>query len=326
MMKRTSKPGLDRRLCRRCSCCFFRSAAMAQQEPAVYRAFSISRQHIGQSAGRGGDDRAGLMKAEVPHSDPHGPIVPEPGSRPLRDSAAATHPRWEMAPARTKPLRRSWRWPPKIRRRTAALIATIAAYMSAARTPTARGTTSTGLPAIPRSRSTPCWASGKPRTSVSTFRRRSGTAPASWYMSVQSSAGSWNYHRDEASQPETCAMTAAGIGSLLICQRQLERYRSTRPRNQLALDAAGHRPAARRFQAVDLRRPDRAAVNRGIAWLSANFARVTRLLAGQTPYYMLYGVERIGALAEKANARTGRLVREGARLHPLDPAVRRLVA
>src|SRR5262249_55004585 len=49
---------------------------------------------------------------------------------------------------------------------------------------------------------------------------------ASWYMSVQSSAGSWNYHRDEPSNPETCAMTAAGIGSLLICQRQLDRYRA----------------------------------------------------------------------------------------------------
>ena len=36
-----------------------------------------------------------------------------------------------------------------------------------------------------------------------------------------------------------------------------------------------------------------------MAWLSANFAPDNPTLAGQSPYYMLYGVERIGALADK---------------------------
>ncbi len=51
---------------------------------------------------------------------------------------------------------------------------------------------------------------------------------ADWYMSVQSGSGSWNYHRDDPTFPETLSMTAAGVGSLLICQRQLERYRQSK--------------------------------------------------------------------------------------------------
>ncbi len=122
---------------------------------------------------------------------------------------------------------------------------------------------------------------------------------ASWYMSVESSAGSWNYHRDEAMHPETCAMTAAGIGSLLICQRQLERYRSkNRELSPLLIPLVAdndqdYRPSTSTSQINN-------AVNRGLSWLSSNFAPSNPTLAGQTPYYMLYGVERIGALAEKA--------------------------
>src|SRR5947209_4097736 len=48
---------------------------------------------------------------------------------------------------------------------------------------------------------------------------------AQWFLSVQSAAGSWNYHRDEGSS-ETVSMTAAGVGSLLICDRQLAPYRT----------------------------------------------------------------------------------------------------
>ncbi len=104
---------------------------------------------------------------------------------------------------------------------------------------------------------------------------------ASWYMSVQSSAGSWNYHRDEASQPETCAMTAAGIGSLLICQRQLERYRHrAEPRDQLALDGPGHRSqpsmriSTRRRPSPRSTRPSTAA-SRGSRRISRRMCRPT---------------------------------------------------
>jgi len=36
---------------------------------------------------------------------------------------------------------------------------------------------------------------------------------AAWFMSEQSSIGSWNYHRDDPSKPETVAMTATGVGA-----------------------------------------------------------------------------------------------------------------
>jgi hypothetical protein len=95
-------------------------------------------------------------------------------------------------------------------------------------------------------------------------------------------------------------MTAAGIGSLLICQRQLDRYRTARRAETsslltpLVLEARrdDYKPTTSSTQ-ID------GAVKRGIAWLSANFVPSNPVLAGQSPYYMLYGVERIGALAEK---------------------------
>src|SRR5205085_10139855 len=48
---------------------------------------------------------------------------------------------------------------------------------------------------------------------------------ARWFLSVQGAGGGWNYHRDEQKYPETISMTAAGVGSLLICERQLAPYR-----------------------------------------------------------------------------------------------------
>ena len=42
---------------------------------------------------------------------------------------------------------------------------------------------------------------------------------ASWFLSVQASVdGSWNYHRDEPQYGDSLSMTAAGVGSLLICR------------------------------------------------------------------------------------------------------------
>ena len=76
-------------------------------------------------------------------------------------------------------------------------------------------------------------------------------------MSVQSGAGSWNYHRDEPQHPETCSMTAAGVGSLLICQRQLDRYRQTRRGTSTLLKLARARRDAGRLSPVDLQRAAR---------------------------------------------------------------------
>ena len=67
-------------------------------------------------------------------------------------------------------------------------------------------------------------------------------------------------------------MTAAGVGSLLICQRQLDALSRASARHQLALDAARGRDVARGLSPVDHQCPDRSGVKRGMAWLGANFA------------------------------------------------------
>ena len=66
------------------------------------------------------------------------------------------------------------------------------------------------------------------------------------------------------------------------------------------------------------------AISRGMSWISAHFTTAPPA-AGQTPYYMLYGVERIGALADRQTI--GRLdwFEKGRDVHPLDPEGRRLV-
>jgi hypothetical protein len=122
---------------------------------------------------------------------------------------------------------------------------------------------------------------------------------ASWFMSVQSGAGSWNYHRDDPGRPETCSMTAAGVGSLLICQRQLDRYRQTHKGSSALLKALVAEGTQGDYHPSNSNATLDQAIKRGVAWLSANYAPANAGLAGQTPYYMLYGIERIGALADR---------------------------
>lgn len=123
---------------------------------------------------------------------------------------------------------------------------------------------------------------------------------ARWYLSSQSGAGSWNYHRDEASRyPETLSMTAAGVGSLLICKRQLQRHQGggdgvSKLLKPLGGDAGPSRynPSVR-FTDID------DGVRRGIAWVGSHFSMSSGNDLGQSSYYALYGVERIGALADR---------------------------
>jgi hypothetical protein len=122
---------------------------------------------------------------------------------------------------------------------------------------------------------------------------------ASWYLSVQGSAGSWNYHRDEVQYAETVSMTAAGVGSLLICQRQLQRYRKAQRGTSSLLTSLVADNANTEYKSTT---PDAAfnqAVARGMAWISSHFVTGTAAVVGQTPYYMLYGLERVGALADR---------------------------
>ncbi len=122
---------------------------------------------------------------------------------------------------------------------------------------------------------------------------------ASWYLSDQSDAGGWCYHRDEPGHPDTLSMTAAGAGSLLICQRQLQRYRAERPATSKLLKPLVTEGIKGDYKPSNSNASINSAVNRGMSWISANFNPANTTVVGQTPYYMLYGLERIGALSDK---------------------------
>jgi hypothetical protein len=96
---------------------------------------------------------------------------------------------------------------------------------------------------------------------------------AGFYLSTQSGAGGWFYHGDEPSG-ETLSMTAAGVGSLLICQRQLAEYRvlvkGEAPSKLLTpLASGGPRPG---YEVVNGPARIDPAVKRGLAWLAGHFS------------------------------------------------------
>lgn len=122
---------------------------------------------------------------------------------------------------------------------------------------------------------------------------------AQWFLSTQAGGGSWNYHRDEAGHPETLSMTAAGVGSLLICKRQLLLHAKGMDKPSKLLvplnptgDDASYEPKTSSAR-ID------QAVNRGLGWLASSFTLGSDPIVGSSVYYGLYGVERIGALSEK---------------------------
>jgi hypothetical protein len=121
---------------------------------------------------------------------------------------------------------------------------------------------------------------------------------ATWLMSTQFGDGGWMYHKDEpASYSETVAMTAAAVGSLLICHRQLERFRPDRRTTSplltnLSTETGGDFKPTISFQELE------SSIRKGMSWISNHFT-TSPPTAGQTPYYMLYGIERIGALADR---------------------------
>ncbi len=122
---------------------------------------------------------------------------------------------------------------------------------------------------------------------------------AGWYLSVQSSAGSWNYHRDETQYADSISMTAAGAGSLLLCKRQLERFREAKRAVSPLLTALTAASPSQGYEvATSLVQMDQAA-RKGMAWLGSNFTTTEPRLIGQSVYYGLYGIERVSALADR---------------------------
>jgi hypothetical protein len=122
---------------------------------------------------------------------------------------------------------------------------------------------------------------------------------ASWYLSKKAPGGSWNYHRDETNHPETLSMTAAGVGSLLLCKRQLERVRQRKRASNPLLTPLGTEVPEASYEIKTSFREIDQAVREGSAWLAANYTTTSASGIGQSIYYGLYGIERIAALTDR---------------------------
>ena len=124
---------------------------------------------------------------------------------------------------------------------------------------------------------------------------------AAFYISVQAPQGSWNYHRDELQYGETLSMTAAGVGSLLICQRQLAAYKQTiAAQNPFLVPLLTETQRARyKIETPPARLT--GAIRSGLDWITKNFTTSNSAIMGPSPYYCLYGIERVGALAGREN-------------------------
>ncbi|AGA29351.1 HEAT repeat domain-containing protein [Singulisphaera acidiphila] len=123
---------------------------------------------------------------------------------------------------------------------------------------------------------------------------------AQWFMSTQGASGAWRYHSDEAGQPETISMTAAGVGSLLICKRQLAQYRLAKTQQSSLLIPLTPEGTDTRYEVkTPFNRIDQS-IGGGMNWLSSSFTTSPNPIVGPSIFYGLYGIERIGALADKS--------------------------
>ncbi len=98
-------------------------------------------------------------------------------------------------------------------------------------------------------------------------------------------------------------MTAAGVGSLLICQRQMDRFRSGQGRrgtSSLLTKPALDRGKPARLSSVDPVGPDQPCVSEraGVDLVEFRTGK-PHVSPANRRTYMLYGLERIGALADR---------------------------
>jgi hypothetical protein len=122
---------------------------------------------------------------------------------------------------------------------------------------------------------------------------------AAWYLSKQAPGGSWNYHRDQPEFGETMTMTAAGVGSLLLCKRQLEGFRQSRRGSNPLLTSIAPANSNQNYEITTSLAQIEQAARRGMAWLGSNYTTAEANRIGQSIYYALYGMERVAAFADR---------------------------
>jgi len=122
---------------------------------------------------------------------------------------------------------------------------------------------------------------------------------AAWFIGSQEPAGNWVYHPGDPDRP-SISMAAAGVGSLLICQRQLARHKQAQDSAvSKLLTPIGLERKAEKFTPATSPAAFNAAIRRGLSWIGSNFNTGSADILGKTPFYGLYGIERIGGLASK---------------------------
>lgn len=134
---------------------------------------------------------------------------------------------------------------------------------------------------------------------------------AAWFLSKQAPGGSWNYHRDQPEFGETLSMTAAGVGSLLLCKRELDAFRQSRRGSNPLLTAIAPQNSNANYEVqTSLVQMDQAA-RKGMAWLASNYTTTNTNRIGQSIYYALYGLERIAAFADRETIGRVDLIEKG---------------
>ena len=119
---------------------------------------------------------------------------------------------------------------------------------------------------------------------------------AGWLISTQQTYGGWKYRQD-GPYSENISMTAAGVGSLLICKSQLAPYfKAEEPINPLLIPIETE-SSKRRYYAKTSAAAIDGTVGKGTGWIISNYTVKGDAIMGQTPYYGLYGMERVCALA-----------------------------
>jgi hypothetical protein len=269
---------------------------MAQQEPAVSSAVQFLKGHAGRTTGESAMVALALLKAEVPASDP---VVQACVARitarftstaysPELGNGTGTYEAGVSLMALVALGAEEYR----------SFISMIASYLTSRQN--ANGSwdytnRTAGDCSISQYGTLGLWEAANAGVDIS---------PSVWdriagfYLSVQNAAGSWNYHPDEGQAP-TLSMTAAGVGSLMICQRELERFRQIKRETSPLLTTLVPDNSHSDYKPTTSNAQFDQAIKRGMAWISANFAPNNLTIVGHTPYYMLYGIERIGALGER---------------------------
>ena len=93
-------------------------------------------------------------------------------------------------------------------------------------------------------------------------------------------------------------MTAAGVGSILLCNRQLETYRKPEIEVSKLLTPLGPSIQKVKYKPATTPAEVNSAAKRGLSWIAQTFNPSTNESQGKSAYYALYGIERTSALAE----------------------------